>query len=276
MRSRKWLSAKKQVLKGKVVGYVDDDDGVKLTIKWNKDGATTSHGLDMDGLESLEIVEVPALVDCTIIDEEWKIFRDLAARATGTDSLPFFVTLKRKKDLILQALMRNPETSKCPAVMQIFQIESTSPLAAIEVERVFSAHNLIKTPLRTGLTIESSAAQARLLMMKNRLDFGSERFEQDILKIVKSLVETKRFPRFEYDMKPTLKRAREDKEMIADAKRAMRTELAEELKPMISNVVRAEFVAQYSVRAAEVARVVIGQHLQGAIREIEMSVRKIE
>ena len=64
-------------------------------------------------------------------------------------------------------------------------------------------------------------------MMKHRLDFGSERFEQDILKIVKSLVETKRFPRFEYDMKPTLKRAREDKEMIADAKRAMRTELAE-------------------------------------------------
>ena len=169
--------------------------------------------------------------------------------------------------------MRNPETSKCPAVMQIFQIESTSPLAAIEVERVFSAHNLIKTPLRTGLTIESSAG---LLMMKHRLDFGSERFEQDILKIVKSLVETKRFPRFEYDMKPTLKRAREDKEMIADAKRAMRTELAEELKPMISNVVRAEFVAQYSVRAAEVARVVIGQHLQGAIREIEMSVRKIK
>ena len=78
-----------------------------------------TYGLGMDGLESLEIVEVPALVDCTIIDEEWKIFRDLAARATGTDSLPFFVTLKRKKDLILQALMRNPETSKCPAVMQI-------------------------------------------------------------------------------------------------------------------------------------------------------------
>ena len=37
------VDAKKQVLKGKVVGYVDDDDGVKLTIKWNKDGATTSH-----------------------------------------------------------------------------------------------------------------------------------------------------------------------------------------------------------------------------------------
>ena len=161
-----------------------------------------TYGLGMDGLESLEIVEVPALVDCTIIDEEWKIFRDLAARATGTDSLPFFVTLKRKKDLILQALMRNPEMSKCPAVMQTFQIESTSPLATIEVKRVFSAHNLIKTPLRTGLTIESSAG---LLMMKHRLDFGSERFEQDILKIVKSLVETKRFPRFEYDMKPTLK-----------------------------------------------------------------------
>ena len=55
-----------------------------------------------------------------------------------------------------------------------FQIESTSPFAAIEVERVFSAHNLVKTNLRTGLTIESSAAQMRLLMMKHRLDFGSE------------------------------------------------------------------------------------------------------
>ena len=57
--------AKKEVLKGKVVGYEDDGDGeVKLKIKWNKDRTTTSHGLDMDGLESLETMEVPALVDC--------------------------------------------------------------------------------------------------------------------------------------------------------------------------------------------------------------------
>jgi len=55
---------KKEVLKGKVVGYEDVDGEVELKIKWNSDGATTSHGLDMDGLESLETTQVPALVDC--------------------------------------------------------------------------------------------------------------------------------------------------------------------------------------------------------------------
>ena len=63
--------------------------------------------------------------------------------------------------------------------------------------------------------------------------------------------------------------------MIADAKRTMRAELAEELTPMISNVVREEFVGQFSVQAAEAARVVIEQHMRAAVLKVEQSVQKI-
>ena len=80
--------------------------------------------------------------------------------------------------MILQGVMRDQEAcEKFPNVLALFQMSSVFALGAMDCERIFSAHNLIKTPMRTGMDVKASAAQTRLLMLKHEMQFGSQEFE---------------------------------------------------------------------------------------------------
>ena len=68
-------------------------------------------------------------------------------------------------------------------MLALFQMSSVFALGAMDCERIFSAHNLIKTPMRTGMDVKASAAQTRLLMLKHEMQFGSEKFEAFVAKV---------------------------------------------------------------------------------------------
>ena len=69
-------------------------------------------------------------------------------------------------------------------MLALFQMSSVFALGAMDCERIFSAHNLIKTPMRTGMDVKkASATQKRLLMLKHEMQFGSEKFEAFVAKV---------------------------------------------------------------------------------------------
>ena len=65
-------------------------------------------------------------------------------------------------------------------------------------------------------------------------------------------------------------------QMISSAKRAMREELEEELKPVIKKVVQVAFVEEFTARATEQARVVLNRHFTFSVSQVEDSVRQVK
>ena len=181
----------KQTWRGKVEKKFETEGKPQLEVFWFKDKQRMAIGLDYEGLCCVKRasggngqVVVPPLLDCSKLKEEWLAFRECMLKKIGSSERPYFEKMSRKKDLILQGVMRDQEAcEKFPNVLALFQMSSVFALGAMDCERIFSAHNLIKTPMRTGMDVKASAAQTRLLMLKHEMQFGSEKFEAFVAKV---------------------------------------------------------------------------------------------
>ena len=156
------------------------------------------------------------------------------------------------------------------------------PHGSLQVERVFSAHNLVKNKLRTDLGMEASAAQVRacncfcigthlrpsaykfkiwscaqtrICMMRKKLGpFGGEKMEAFVDKVYEAMKEKKvtdgeltdgkMWPRFKVDM---TKRDALDERIKTERAQAVaqaRGSIEQEMEPEIRSQVRAEVATE--------------------------------
>ena len=134
------------------------------------------------------------------------------------------------------------------------KIEAVIPSVSMEVERIFSAHNLVKCARRTMMNQEVSSAQTRLLSMKAALlPFGGKKLEEYVEKVVSAMIDQKMWPRF----KPNMERVQAHAAKEVELRREMRTQLTQQLTQQISEQLSASLTPTIAetVRASVVASV---------------------
>ena len=82
----------------------------------------------------------------------------------------YCVRMGMSKSKIMQDLLSKPDlAARFRNLLILMMIESVIPFCSMEVERIFSAHNLVKSTLRTRLAIENSSAQTKLMRKRQVL-----------------------------------------------------------------------------------------------------------
>ena len=130
--------------KGQVLAI--DAEG-RLQIKWSNNDLTNLLEEEHDGLETMETMQLEeSCLDCNGLRVEWEKFRDaMICTASECSGKRFIDVHDKDKTTILQALLKKPlACASYPTVLELMKIEAVIPSCAMEVERIFSAHNLVR------------------------------------------------------------------------------------------------------------------------------------
>ena len=133
-----------------------------LKIKWS-DGQTLKHNSpgDVPNLKNTTRVTKPALVDCRRLKNEWIAFRAMML-AKNAGGIALYIASGKSKRIVLQNFLADTVNShRVRNVLRLMMIEAVSTCNSMQAERVFSAHNTVKTARRNGLDLRTSAAQCR-------------------------------------------------------------------------------------------------------------------
>ena len=260
-----------------VVQNVNEELGV-IQIKWSDSETTDEKPNEMEGLVNDMKVRKEPLVDCRRIEQEWRLYRDEMV-AKNVAGAPLFKRSGKSKRLMLQSLLGNTARSgRFRNVLRLMMIEAVSVSNSMQAERVFSAHNVVKTSKRNGLDTRTAAAQCRLHMMKQELEpMGSERCEAYVHKVVRCIEEDEgMMPKFKVDM-TRFDAQRAHEEEIKQALRAeLREEVRDELRTQMRPLVHEQLMQQLTPELTqtvkdslriELAPCITGELIASAVRE---------
>ena len=131
---------------GVVTAISTDDDGQQMvTAKWSDGASTTFDPLSVTGFQIETRVKVPARVDCTSLQRQWRVFRAflLEQNVNGATRVK---RAMHSRSLVLQEALRTERVRRqCGDIIILMCQEQTIPNDSCEAERVYSAHNLVKT-----------------------------------------------------------------------------------------------------------------------------------
>ena len=148
---------------------------------------------EYDGLETREQTTTEAMINCGGMNSEWEDvraplrsispladvadsaccfdqFKDTMLESVDISGTAYCVRMGMSKSKIMQDLLSKPDlAARFRNLLILMMIESVIPFCSMEVERIFSAHNLVKSTLRTRLAIENSSAQTKLMRKRQVL-----------------------------------------------------------------------------------------------------------
>jgi hypothetical protein len=97
-------------------------------------------------------------------------FKDTMLECAGISGTAYCVRMGMSKSRIMQDLLSRPDLAgRFRNILILMMIESVIPFCSMEVERIFSAHNLVKSTLRTRLAIANSSAKTKLMCKRQIL-----------------------------------------------------------------------------------------------------------